>query len=225
MRLHAGIRGNPAASVLPGFLSATSARSRVPRRPHTGRTCTGASMIRQGPAHGTLEFMGAAHQNELLRAGHRAPDFKLARLQDGTAGGAAHLAELLADGPVLLAFFKSTCPVCQMTLPYLERIHRGRAPGSLAVYGISQDDAETTQEFDAQFGISFPMLLDTEESGYPASNAYGIGHVPSMVLVERDGSIAWSLEGFVKREFVAVAAQAGVHPFAPDEDVPEWRAG
>ena len=68
-------------------------------------------------------------------------------------------------------------------------------------------------------------LKNASSTGPSASNAYGIGHVPSMVLVERDGSIAWSLEGFVKREFVAVAAQAGVHPFAPDEDVPEWRAG
>ena len=59
------------------------------------------------------------------------------------------------------------------------------------------------------------MLLDTEESGYPASNAYGIAHVPSLFLVERDGTIAWSLEGFNKREFLTMAAQAGVNPFLP----------
>src|SRR5579862_8229704 len=169
--------------------------------------------------------MGAARENELLRAGRRAPGFKLARVGGGVLNGTAELAGLLADGPVLLAFFKSTCPVCQMTLPYLERIHRGRAPGSLAVYGVSQDDAETTQEFSGEFGITFPMLLDTEETGYQASNAYGIGHVPSMFLIGRDGQVAWSLEGFNKREFVEVASQAGVQPFAADEDVPEWRAG
>jgi peroxiredoxin len=169
--------------------------------------------------------MGAARQNVLLRSGQRAPDFKLVRLENGASGPAVDLRELLAGGPVLLVFFKSSCPVCQMTLPFLERIHGGRAPGSLAIYGVSQDDAETTQEFCAEFGITFPMLLDTEESGYPASNAYGIGHVPSMFLVERDRNIAWSLEGFVKREFVAVAGQAGVDPFAPGENVAEWKAG
>ena len=169
--------------------------------------------------------MGAARQSEPLRAGHRAPDFKLARLENGAVQGTADLGKLLPGGPVLLAFFKSTCPVCQMTLPFLERIHRGRAPGSLEIYGVSQDDAGATQEFAGEFGISFPMLLDTEESGYPASNAYGISHVPSLFLVERDGTIAWSLEGFNKREFVAVAGQAGVHPFRPGENVPEWKAG
>jgi len=169
--------------------------------------------------------MGAAKQPELLRSGHRAPDFKLAQLENVTAPGPVRLTELLPTGPVLLAFFKSSCPVCQMTLPYLERIHRGRMPKSLTIYGISQDDPETTREFTAEFGITFPMLLDTEESRYPASNAYGLSHVPSLFLVERDGTIAWSLEGFNKREFEAVAAKAGVHPFHPGEDVPDWKAG
>ena len=94
--------------------------------------------------------MGAARQIELLRAGCRAPDFSLARLENGAVRGTADLGKLLADGPALLAFFKTTCPVCQMTLPFLERIHRGRTPGSLDVYGVSQDDAETTQEFAAE---------------------------------------------------------------------------
>jgi peroxiredoxin len=165
--------------------------------------------------------MGAAKRNEILQPGRRAPDFNLATLENGSRT----LGELLADGPVLLVFFKSTCPVCQMTLPYLERIHRGRAPGSFAIYGVSQDDAETTREFIAEFGIGFPMLRDTEESGYPASNAYSISHVPSLFLVARDGTIAWSLEGFNKREFEAIGGQAGVYPFRADEKVPEWKSG
>jgi peroxiredoxin len=165
--------------------------------------------------------MAAARQPQILQSGQRAPDFNLARLDHGSRT----LGELLADGPVLLAFFKSTCPVCQMTLPYLERVHRGRAPGSFAIYGVSQDDAESTREFGAEFGIGFPLLRDTEESGYPASNAYSISHVPSLFLVARDGTIAWSLEGFNRREFEAMAGQASVHPFGPDEKVPEWKSG
>ena len=165
--------------------------------------------------------MGAARQREILRAGERAPDFVLKRLDQGRA----RLRELLAGGPALLAFFKSSCPVCQMTLPFLERIDRGRAPGSFAIYGISQDDAETTREFNAEFGIRFPVLLDAEESGYAASNAYQISHVPSLFLVGRGGAIEWSQEGFVKREIEALAAQAGVQPFLPGEQVPEWKAG
>lgn len=161
----------------------------------------------------------------MLRAGQPAPGFRLVQCENGAARGTADLDGLISGGPVLLAFFKASCPVCQMTLPFLERIHRARTPGSMTIYGISQNDAGTVEEFRKEFGISFPMLLDSEESGYPASNAYGISHVPSLFLVEPAGTIAWSLEGFVKREFTALAGQAGVNPFQPDDNVPEWKAG
>ena len=169
--------------------------------------------------------MGAAKQNELLRAGQHAPDFDLARLSDGTSPESVELAKLLASGPILLAFFKSTCPVCQMTLPFLQRIHQGRAPGSYQVYGVSQDDASTTREFVQEFGIGFPMLLDTEESGYPASNAYGLSHVPSLFLVATGRRHRMERGRLPQERVLALAAQAGVDPFRPDENVPEWKAG
>ena len=107
--------------------------------------------------------MSAAKQRQILAAGQRAPDFQLQSLENG--GRTLH--ELLGKGPVLLAFFKSTCPVCQMTLPFLERIHRAKAPGSFRIYGVSQDDAQTAREFNAEFEINFPVLRDTEEPAIP----------------------------------------------------------
>jgi len=168
--------------------------------------------------------MGAARQSEPLRAGHGAPDFRLTPVETG-GQATVDLDALLRKGPALLAFFKSTCPVCQMTFPFLERIHRGRAPGAFEIYGVSQDDAETTAEFAAQFGLSLPMLMDTAESGYPASNAYGISHVPTLFLVSPDKTIAYSIDGFNKREFLELATRAGVDPFRPGENVPDWKAG
>ncbi len=169
--------------------------------------------------------MGAARRIEILRAGESAPDFALTRLENGTMGETADLRKLLAGGPAMLAFFKTTCPVCQMTLPFLERIQRGRTPGSVDVFGVSQDDAGTTGEFAKEFGITFPILLDTEEDGYPASDAYSISHVPSLFMVDRGRKIVWSLEGFNRRELLAVASYAGMNPFLPGENVPEWKAG
>jgi hypothetical protein len=37
-------------------------------------------------------------------------------------GGETTLRDLISNGPALLAFFKVSCPVCQMTLPFLDRI-------------------------------------------------------------------------------------------------------
>jgi peroxiredoxin len=123
---------------------------------------------------------------------------------------------------VLLAFFKVTCPVCQFALPFLERLH---AAGTLAIYGISQNDGEDTREFNREFGITFPMLCDTEESGFPVSDAFGISSVPTLFLVERDGTISRAVEGWRKKEIEWLGEKAGVVPFRRGENVPEWKAG
>jgi len=150
--------------------------------------------------------------------GTPAPEFRLKRLE----GGEAALSNLRAEGPVLLAFFKVSCPVCQMTLPFLDRIHEG---GVLRICGVSQNDQGDTSEFARHYGLRFPMLLDSEDDKFPASNAYGLSHVPTVFLVEPDGVVGRVMEGWVKQDILWFGARAGVNPIAADERVPEWKAG
>jgi peroxiredoxin len=135
--------------------------------------------------------MASAKENQTLTTGQHAPDFQL----DDLNGGKKTLSELLADTPVVLAFFKVSCPTCQFTLPFLERMYR-EAGGGTKMFAVSQDDAEATREFHREFGITMPTLLDSARRGYPASNAYLLSYVPSMFLIEKDGTISWSLVGF-----------------------------
>jgi peroxiredoxin len=128
---------------------------------------------------------------------------------------------MLSRGPVLVVFFKISCPVCQMTLPFLNRV----ASGGLQIVAISQDDASSTKRFQSRFGVSLPTLLDREEDGYPVSNAFGITHVPSLFLIEADGRVSLASEGFVKSDLELIGARAGVSPFHRDEAVPAWKAG
>jgi peroxiredoxin len=162
--------------------------------------------------------MAARHTNRPLDVGARPPDFHLPRL----TGGEATLSELISQGPVLLAFYKVTCPVCQLTFPFLERIH---SAGTLPIYGISQNDDEDTLEFNRHFGVTFPTLRDPEESGFQVSNAFGISSVPTMFLIEPGGAISKVIEGWRKKEIEWLGAQAGAAPFRPGENVPEWKAG
>ena len=162
--------------------------------------------------------MAARRQPKLLEAGTRAPDFRLEMLP----GGEMTLAEILAGGPALLAFFKISCPICQLTIPFLERIH---AAAALRIFGISQNDAAETREFNREFGVTFPTLLDSEERGFPASEEYGISSVPTLFLVEPGGVIARVIEGWRKKEMESLAGRAGAGLFRPGEYVPEWKAG
>jgi len=154
----------------------------------------------------------------LLEAGSAAPDFELALL----GGGSARLSDLTAKGPVLLAFFKISCPVCQLTLPFLDRL---AASGVFSVYGISQNNEADTSEFVEEYSLSYPMLLDTQKTGYPVSNAYGITHVPTLFLVEKEGGIARVVEGWSRQDIAWLGARAGVNPLRPTDNVPELKAG
>jgi len=165
--------------------------------------------------------MASQKQKTMLAAGAQAPDFRLRDL----SGRPRTRSEISGGKPVLLAFFKVSCPTCQYAFPFLERIYRGRTRQDIAMYAISQDDAESTREFNADFGITLPALLDTEEDGYPASNAYGLSHVPSLFLVEPDGRISLAIAGFDKNGMQELGRRLGKEPFEPGESVPEWRPG
>jgi peroxiredoxin len=141
-----------------------------------------------------------------LDVGDMAPDLRLELLGGGEES-------LRADQPVLLVFFKISCPTCQYTLPYLERV-----PPGIQVRGISQNDAGDTREFAEQFGLTFPILLDPENR-FPASNAFGITHVPTMFLLERGGRIQKVIEGWSKGDMVELGAVGAA------ENGPAWKAG
>jgi len=161
-------------------------------------------------------------------AGNTAPSFSLKAL-DGTE---FPLDKLLERGPVVAAFFKISCPVCQFTFPFLERIYKRYGGDGVTFLGISQDDARDTKEFAKEFGATFPMLLDEKQKGYRASNAYGLTNVPTIFLIETDGTVQISCMGFDKKNLEEIAAALAERKkmspaavFRPDESVPANKPG
>src|ERR1700721_2404009 len=127
-------------------------------------------------------WTGSSKQMNTIVAGQTAPDFSLKSI-DGTEYS---LPELLVRGPVFVSFFKVSCPVCQFTFPFLERLYKRYGSEDITFLGISQDNARATKEFADEYGVTFPMVLDAE--GYPASNAYGLTSVPPSFLIDTPGS-------------------------------------
>ena len=154
----------------------------------------------------------------MLDPGVRAPAFHL----KDVSGSEVSLADLLATGPVLIAFFKVSCPTCQYTLPFLQRVPDTSA---LAVVGISQDEREPTLAFCCTYGIRFAILLDRAKERYPASNAYRITTVPSQFLIQPDGLIAQSFRGFSRADLEEIARPSGSPLFLSNERIPEYKPG
>ncbi len=162
-----------------------------------------------------------------LATGSKAPDFELKTLD----GKPFSLTDALARGPVVLAFFKVSCPTCQYAFPFLERLNKTYAANGVSLVGISQNSAKDTAAFNQEFGVTFPVLLDDTDS-YPVSNAYGLTNVPTIFWIAQDGEIEVSSVGWVKADFEQInrkMAEAGKSApavlFKPGEDVRDFRAG
>jgi len=162
-----------------------------------------------------------------LTAGTHAPEIALT----GVDGTKFSLQEALQRGPVLAAFFKVSCPVCQYTFPFLERLHQAYGNQKITLVGISQDDKRNTAAFLKEYGVTFPTLLD-DPNGYAVSNAYGLTNVPTWFLIGKDGQIELASVGWVKQEVdelnqkLAAVQQVSVPPlFKPGDDVRDFRAG
>jgi peroxiredoxin len=178
--------------------------------------------------HRTLRWLGANKEMTHIVAGNMAPEFSLKALD----GKDHSLQQLMQQGPVVAAFFKVSCPVCQFTFPFLERIYKRYGGDNVTFLGISQDDARATKDFAKEFGTTFPMLLDEKQKGYPASNAYGLTSVPTIFLIETDGTVKISCMGFAKKDLESIARELAerkkITPaalFRPDESVPAHKPG
>ncbi len=163
---------------------------------------------------------------QALDAGTVAPPFTLQDID----GKSYSLPEALKQGPVLLAFFKVSCPTSQFTLPFLERLHQAvKGSSAVRLWGVSQNDPGQTGAFAEEYGLTFPMLLD--EDGYPVSNGYGLTTVPTLFLVEPDGGIRLSSVGFNRRDIEEVTAEFSkltaqtIQVFQPGERIPDSKAG
>lgn len=161
-----------------------------------------------------------------LQPGSKAPAISLKTID----GEPMNLAEALKKGPVLAAFFKVSCPVCQFTFPFLERLHENFGGAKFALWGISQNDREETVDFAQEFGIRFPLLLDTQS--FEVSNQYKLTNVPSLFFIQPDGRIGISSVGFAKADIeqiakiLAEAAQnSAFSVFRPGEVVPAYKPG
>jgi len=162
-----------------------------------------------------------------LATGTRAPEFEL-KTSDGKKFS---LHAELASGPVMLTFFKVSCPTCQYTFPFLERLYRAYQDKGVKIIGVSQNDATETTAFAREFGVTFPLVLD-DPRNYSVSNAYGLTNVPSIFWIAQDGEVEISSVGWVKADFEQmnrkIAELGKTVPgaiFKPGEEIRDFRAG
>jgi peroxiredoxin len=172
-------------------------------------------------------WMGTQDPMTHIVADNIAPNFSLKSLDNRQYS----LTTLIERGPVVAAFFKVSCPVCQFTFPFLERLYKRYGGDTATFLGISQDNARATKQFTEEYGVTFPMLVD-DENGYLVSNAYGLTNVPTIFLIDAEGKVKVSSMGFDKKDLEAIGAELAGRKkislaplFRSDEIVPANKPG
>ncbi|MHB8509923.1 MAG: TlpA family protein disulfide reductase [Candidatus Dormibacteria bacterium] len=95
--------------------------------------------------------------------------------------------------PLLIDFWASWCVPCRREQPFLNRINADGAGRGVRVMGVNVDDAQSSAiSFDLEFGVRYQSLYDREGRLY---HAYGVGLLPSLVLVDRSGKVVGRLSG------------------------------
>jgi thiol-disulfide isomerase/thioredoxin len=87
------------------------------------------------------------------------------------------------DGPTVLFYFSPRCPHCQHVAREIEALHqRLRAEKTGSVLGISSGGPmpEDLKAFEAEYGITFPVIVDTDRS---ILEAMSIKSTPSAMFV------------------------------------------
>jgi peroxiredoxin len=136
-----------------------------------------------------------------ISVGDSVPNFTLPDLN----GQMRQLQEYVGD-IILINFFASWCPPCQVEAPQLEdSIWQVYQNDQVTVLGVDlQEPAFIVSQFMQQYNLTYPVVLDTDGSVF---SAYGFTILPSNVLVGRDGKIVWIEEGFVPRTL-----ELGIYP-------------
>lgn len=149
--------------------------------------------MRKNPVHifiATLLAILAANPvspAELVNA--RAPDFALHSID----GDTLRLSEFRSE-VVLLSFVSERCTRCRQSSPFFEELQNRYQADGLKVIGVDiQGKPESASHMVAELGLTFPVLLDTDQS---VSRLYDLNQLPLTLLIDREGAVSFINKGF-----------------------------
>jgi len=114
--------------------------------------------------------------------GEPAPEFRVAKLDGEVVESGDYRGRV-----ILLDFWATWCVGCIGATPRMNRLHADYGPRGFAVVSMNQepDDLTRVREVVRERDIRYPVLVDP---GRVAAD-YGIGSLPTVVLVDVDGTI------------------------------------
>lgn len=102
------------------------------------------------------------------------------------------------EAPLILVVFHSGCPWCKAEMPKLSEAFSRHRSLDVDIMGVAvgSDTAEIAGAFAAERGLRFPIAVDAT-GAFRA--AYPVSRVPSVIAIDRDGTILRVFEGWAEQ--------------------------
>ena len=129
-------------------------------------------------ARATAELIASGQAGRALKAGDKAPSFTL----NDPDGKPVSSAELLAQGPLLLSFYRGVwCPYCNMELQALQEALPAFQAAGAQLVAISPQTAPNSRKSMRNNNLEFPILSDAHND---VAAAFGLRFVMPDYLVD-----------------------------------------
>lgn len=137
---------------------------------------------------------------ETLKAGAKAPDFKVQDLE----GKEFQLSSCAGKDAVLVFFWSFFCGPCREEIPMINQMTSEYQGKGLQVVGVNLDGREMKKAIDkfvTNEKISFRILFDElDKDAFRVADPYGVAGTPALFLIDKKGFIAYSNVGAVTGE-------------------------
>jgi peroxiredoxin len=141
----------------------------------------------------------------IAKTGKPAPALSLPSLDGKTVSLADYRGK-----PVVLAYWASWCTPCKAEIPILNRMYQNArgTPEEFEILAVSVDEDRAAAEgFARDNGMKYPVLLDPEKK---TVDAFHVDSVPSLLVVDRSGQIAYGRSGFDQRTPIELSGKLGI---------------
>jgi peroxiredoxin len=129
-----------------------------------------------------VSFLSLSHKS-LILVGDSAPVFTF----PGLDGNMVSLTDYKGK-VVFLNIWATWCPPCREEMPSMEKLYRQLKGEDFEILAVSVDTsgAEDVGPFMKEYGLNFPVLLDT---GGTIQNLYGTTGLPESFIIGKEGII------------------------------------
>ncbi|MDZ5472273.1 redoxin domain-containing protein [Bacillus sp. 31A1R] len=133
-----------------------------------------------------------------IKEGNQAPDFQLQTME----GEEIQLSSLQGK-KVIVNFWATWCPPCKAEMPHMQEFYEEQKENGIEILAVNlattEKDPTALWSFVEDYGLTFPILLDSEGE---IADTYQAFTIPTSYVIDSSGIIRKKITGPMDKEMM-----------------------